>query len=64
MKTLTGRLAMRSPGRPPIRRDVERAAFLVKIAEGLASEDAAVACGMSARAAGHTAAVDRRPSAL
>ena len=42
MTTLTGRPAMRSPGRPPIRRDVERA-FWVKIAEGLTSEDAAVA---------------------
>ncbi len=46
MTTRTGRPAMRSPGRPPIRRDVERA-FWVKIAEGLTSEDAAVACGVS-----------------
>jgi IS30 family transposase len=46
MTTLTGRPAMRSPGCPPIRRDVERA-FWVKIAEGLTSEDAAVACGVS-----------------
>ncbi|WP_409474687.1 IS30 family transposase [Streptomyces sp. HC307] len=46
MTTLTGRPAMRSPGRPPIRRDVERA-FWVKIAEGLTSEDAAIACGVS-----------------
>ena len=37
---------MRSPGRPPARRDLERA-FWVKIAEGLSSEDAAVACGVS-----------------
>jgi IS30 family transposase len=37
---------MRSPGRPPIRRDVERA-FWRKIADGLTSEDAAVACGVS-----------------
>lgn len=37
---------MRSPGRPPARREVERA-FWVKIAEGLTSEDAAVACGVS-----------------
>jgi len=37
---------MRSPGRPPIRRDVERA-FWLKIAEGLTSEDAALACGVS-----------------
>src|SRR3954447_12514952 len=33
-------------GRPPIRRDVERA-FWRKIAEGLTSEDAATACGVS-----------------
>ena len=44
--TQTGRPAMRSPGRPPIRRDVERA-FWVKIAEGLTSEDAAIGCGVS-----------------
>jgi len=37
---------MRSPGRPPIRRDVERA-FWSKIAEGLTSENAAIACGVS-----------------
>jgi transposase len=46
MVTLTGRPSMRSPGSPPIRRDVERA-FWVKIAEGLASEEAAVAVGVS-----------------
>lgn len=46
MVTQTGRPAMRSPGRPPVRRDVERA-FWVKIAEGLSSEDAAKACGVS-----------------
>jgi IS30 family transposase len=46
MTTVTGRPAMRSPGRPPIRRDVERA-FWVRIAEGLTSEDAAIACGVS-----------------
>ena len=44
--TQTGRPAMRSPGRPPVRRDVERA-FWVKIAEGLPSEEAAIACGVS-----------------
>jgi len=44
--TLTGRPAMRSPGRPPVRRDVERA-FWVRIAEGLSSEEAAIACGTS-----------------
>src|SRR5206468_4650335 len=46
MVTLTGRPAMRSPGRPPVRRDVERG-FWMKIAEGLSSEEAAVACGTS-----------------
>jgi hypothetical protein len=45
-RTLTGRPAMRSPGRPPIRRDVERA-FWPKIAEGLTSGEAAIACGVS-----------------
>src|SRR6476661_5550327 len=44
---LTGRAVMRSPGRPPVRRDLERA-FWVQIAAGLTSEDAAVACGVSA----------------
>ncbi|MEZ3183257.1 IS30 family transposase [Streptomyces pimonensis] len=43
---MTGRPAMRSPGTPPIRREIERA-FWRKIAEGLTSEDAAVACGVS-----------------
>jgi IS30 family transposase len=37
---------MRSPGRPPPRREVERA-FWAKIAEGMSSEDAAVAVGVS-----------------
>jgi IS30 family transposase len=37
---------MRSPGRPPIHRDVERA-FWLKVAEGLTSEEAAIACGVS-----------------
>ena len=46
MVTLTGRPSMRSPGKPPIRRDLERA-FWMKIAEGLTSEDAAIACGVS-----------------
>jgi IS30 family transposase len=46
MVTLTGRPAMRSPGRPSVQRDVERR-FWVKIAEGLSSEEAAVACGTS-----------------
>jgi hypothetical protein len=43
---ITGRSVMRSPGRPPARRDLERA-FWVQIAAGLTSEDAAVACGVS-----------------
>ena len=43
---LTGRAVMRSPGRPPVRRDLERA-FWGRIAEGLTSEDAAIAVGVS-----------------
>jgi hypothetical protein len=46
MTTITGRPAMRSPGRPPVRRDIERM-FWAKIAEGMTSEDAAIACGVS-----------------
>src|SRR3954453_13328538 len=46
VSTKTGRAPMRSPGRPPPRREVERT-FWVKIAEGLTSEDAAVAVGVS-----------------
>jgi IS30 family transposase len=46
MSTRTGRAPMRSPGRPPPRREVERA-FWAKIAEGMSSEDAAVAVGVS-----------------
>lgn len=46
MVRLTGRAAMRSPGRPPVRRDVERG-FWVKIAAGWSSEEAAIACGVS-----------------
>ncbi len=38
---------MRSPGRPPVRRDLERA-FWLRVAEGMTSEDAAAACGVSA----------------
>ncbi len=37
---------MRSPGRPPVRRDFERT-FWLRIAEGLTSEDAAIAGGVS-----------------
>ncbi len=46
MVTRTGKPAMRSPGRPPIQRDLERI-FWVNIAAGMTSEDAAVACGVS-----------------
>lgn len=44
--TITGRPPMRSPGRPGISRDVQRS-FWARVAEGLPSEDAAVACGVS-----------------
>lgn len=37
---------MRSPGAPPVRREIERA-FWLRIAEGLSSEEAAKACGVS-----------------
>ncbi len=37
---------MRSPGRPPVHRELERE-FWLKIAQGLSSEDAAVACSVS-----------------
>jgi len=43
----TGRSPMRSPGRPTVSREVERR-FWAKIAEGLSTEDAALACGVSA----------------
>lgn len=46
MVTLNGRPSMRSPGSPPIRREFERI-FWARIAEGLSTEDAAVACGVS-----------------
>ncbi len=47
MKSVTGRLAMRSPGYPPYRREVERR-FWLRIADGLSSDDAAdAACGVS-----------------
>jgi len=46
MVTVTGRPAMRSPGRPPARREVEQA-FWLRIAEGLSSEDAARSSGVS-----------------
>jgi IS30 family transposase len=38
---------MRSPGRPPVNRREIQQRFWCKIAEGLSSEDAAVACGVS-----------------
>src|SRR5215210_5696838 len=46
MTELTGRSAMRSPGKPSHRREVERW-FWQEIAEGLSSEDAALAVGVS-----------------
>jgi IS30 family transposase len=42
-----GRPPLRSPGRPPVNRRAEKQRFWRKIAEGLSSEDAAVACGVS-----------------
>src|SRR3954466_7977134 len=49
MKELTGRAAMKSPGKPSHRRGVERW-FWREIAEGLSSEDAAHAVGVSSAA--------------
>src|SRR2546428_7430138 len=46
MVTLTGQRARRPQSSPPVRRDVERG-FWMKIAEGLSSEEAAIACGVS-----------------
>jgi transposase-like protein len=46
MKALTGRSAMKSPGKPSLRRDVERL-FWRGIARGLSSDDAATAVGVS-----------------
>jgi IS30 family transposase len=46
MRELTGRAPMKSPGKPSLRRDVERL-FWREIAKGLTSEDAAVAVGAS-----------------
>jgi hypothetical protein len=45
MKALTGRSAMKSPGAPSLRRDVER--LLARGRQGLSSEDAALAVGAS-----------------
>jgi IS30 family transposase len=47
MKALTGRSPMKSPGKPSLRRDVERL-FWREIARGLSSEEAATAVGVSA----------------
>jgi transposase-like protein len=46
MTALTGRSAMKSPGKPSLRREVERG-FWREIAKGLTSEEAAVAVGAS-----------------
>src|ERR687898_3234942 len=46
MKELTGRSAMKSPGKPSLRRDVERV-FWRQLATGLTSEQAAIAVGAS-----------------
>ncbi len=46
MTELTGRSPMKSPGKPSLRRDVERS-FWRKVAEGLSSEEAALAVGAS-----------------
>lgn len=51
MKELTGRAAMKSPGAPSLRREVERA-FWRQIVTGLTSEDAAVAVDVSQAAGG------------
>ncbi|WP_433497567.1 IS30 family transposase [Sphaerimonospora sp. CA-214678] len=44
---LAGRPPLRSPGRPPVNRREERQRFWRLIAQGLSSEEAAVACGVS-----------------
>ncbi|WP_133997772.1 IS30 family transposase [Kribbella sp. VKM Ac-2566] len=46
MRELTGRAPMKSPGKPSLRRDVERL-FWREIRKGLTSEDAAIAVGAS-----------------
>ena len=46
MKELTGRSAMKSPGAPSHRREVERE-FWREIAKGITSEDASIAVGVS-----------------
>jgi IS30 family transposase len=42
----TGRAPMRSPGRPPTHRETQRR-FWILVADGMSSEGAAVACGVS-----------------
>src|SRR5215204_2494705 len=49
MTELTGRSAMKSPGKPSHRREVERW-FWREIAKGLSTEDAAAAVGVSSAA--------------
>ena len=49
MTELTGRAPLKSPGAPSLRRDVERL-FWRRVAEGLSSEDAALAVGASSAA--------------
>jgi len=49
MTELTGRAAMKSPGKPSLRRDVERL-FWHEIAKGLSSEEAALGVGASSAA--------------
>src|ERR1039458_1165726 len=49
MRELTGRAPLKSPGAPSLRRDVERL-FWHRVAEGLSSEDAALAVGASSAA--------------
>lgn len=46
MVTQTGRPALRSPGRPPIRRELEQG-FWRRIAQGMTSEDAGIVIGVS-----------------
>jgi hypothetical protein len=66
MTELTGRAPMKSPGKPSLRRDVERL-FWREIAKGLSSEEAALAVGASQRptrsaAPSTTSTGARRPS--
>ena len=43
----TGRVAMRSPGRPEINQRITKQAFWQQIAAGLQSDDVARVCGVS-----------------